>query len=85
MNWQDIDKYETNGNAWTLRRNTKSGDYGIQTTEGGIKMSAEDGKVTVCITGIGYIDATGCAEYAETIRHAAEAAARFQKVIDAAE
>lgn len=82
MAWQDIDKAEWDGNAWTLRFNAKYGDFNVRTTGGRIMMSVEDGRITVCINGIGYVDPAECADYANALLHAVEAAARFQKVMD---
>lgn len=60
MAWQDIDKAVWEHNAWTLRFNPEYGDFTVGTTAGRIRMSVEDGRITVCINGIGYVDSAEC-------------------------
>lgn len=82
MAWQDVNRIERDGNVWILRFNAKYGDFTVGTTAGRIRMSVEDGRITVCINGIGYVDSAECGDYANALLHAAEAAGRFQKIMD---
>ena len=82
MAWQDIDKAVWEHNAWTLRFNPEYGDFNVRTTAGRIRMSVEDGRITVCINGIGYVDPAECGDYANALLRAVEAAGRFQKIMD---
>lgn len=82
MAWQDIDKAVWEHDAWTLRLNPEYGDFNVRTTAGRIRMSVEDGRITVCINGIGYVVPAECAVYANALLHAAEAACRFQRIMD---
>lgn len=83
MAWQDVNRIERDGNVWILRFNAKYGDFTVGTTAGRIRMSVEDGRITVrALNGIGYVDPAECAAYANALLHAAEAAGRFQKIMD---
>ena len=83
MAWQDIDKAVWEHNAWTFRFNPEYGDFTVGTTAGRIRMSVEDGRITVrALNGIGYVDSVECGDYANALLHVAEAAGRFQKIMD---
>lgn len=60
MAWQDVNRIERDGNVWILRFNPEYGDFTVGTTAGRIRMSVEDGRITVCINGIGYVDSAEC-------------------------